>query len=369
MRPSNPPVVSDEIDPSTIFKLPGPPYSAEKPPYSYAALIGQALNAAHRKRACLDHIYLFISTVYPYYKRGEQAWQNSIRHNLSQNSSFTRLKHPSGGQHGEWAIREEDKHCFVDGGFVRSARPVEMGRKRRRKGAFDDDSDLEEDVSPRKRAKKGSGKFSTKTERAETDARHRLPSPPPSEKVNYGDEFHLPSRQEIMARARNSDSIIPTAKKSQRKGKKDVRSKQPAKRKKKKHSESEMEEASEEEEESEFEMDTLSPLFGKGRPLNGDLTMLAPIKRREDDTTSMDEPLAFEGRSSKASSISPPLGSVLSELPSETQSEVVSEEEDPDDIQASDGPEDSNPISVHTSSQNLMERTVESARTKLNIDR
>ena len=114
--------------------------------YSYAALIGQALNAAHRRRACLDHIYLFISTVYPFYKRGEQAWQNSIRHNLSQNSSFTRLKHPSGGQHGEWAIREEDKHCFVNGGYVRAARPAEGGRKRRRKGAFDDDTDLEEEL-------------------------------------------------------------------------------------------------------------------------------------------------------------------------------------------------------------------------------
>lgn len=149
-RPVNP---SEDVDPSTIFKLPNPPYSTNKPPYSYAALIGQALNAARRGRACLDHIYLYISTVYPYYKRGEQAWQNSIRHNLSQNSSFTRLKHPSGGQHGEWGIRPEDLHCFKGGGFVRSGR-VEVGRKRRRKGAFDDDTDLEEDVSARKKVKR-----------------------------------------------------------------------------------------------------------------------------------------------------------------------------------------------------------------------
>ena len=146
---------TDEIDPKQIFNLPPEPYSQEKPKWSYAALIGQALNSAKRGRACLDHIYLYISTVYPFYKRGEQAWQNSIRHNLSQNSSFTRLKHPQGGQHGEWAVREEDMECFKDGGYVRpSGTAYAKGqRKRRRKGAYDDDTELEDDESPRKRQK------------------------------------------------------------------------------------------------------------------------------------------------------------------------------------------------------------------------
>jgi hypothetical protein len=146
---------NDEIDPRLIFTLPPGPYSQEKPKWSYAALIGQALNAAKRGRACLDHIYHYISIVYPFYKRGEQAWQNSIRHNLSQNSSFTRLKHPQGGQHGEWAIREEDVECFKDGGYIRPSGTayVKGQRKRRRKGAYDDDTDLENDESPRKRQK------------------------------------------------------------------------------------------------------------------------------------------------------------------------------------------------------------------------
>ena len=146
---------TDEIDPKHVFNLPPGPYSQEKPKWSYAALIGQALNAAKRGRACLDHIYVYISIVYPFYKRGEQAWQNSIRHNLSQNSSFTRLKHPQGGQHGEWAIREEDKECFKDGGYIRpSGVAYAKGRrKRRRKGAYDDDTELEDDESPRKRQK------------------------------------------------------------------------------------------------------------------------------------------------------------------------------------------------------------------------
>jgi hypothetical protein len=156
---------TDEIDPKHIFNLPPEPYSQEKPKWSYAALIGQALNAAKRGRACLDHIYLYISTVYPFYKRGEQAWQNSIRHNLSQNSSFTRLKHPQGGQHGEWAIREEDQECFKDGGYIRpSGTAYAKGqRKRRRKGAYDDDTDLEDDESPRKRQK------GSKAERADSE--------------------------------------------------------------------------------------------------------------------------------------------------------------------------------------------------------
>jgi Forkhead domain len=146
---------ADEVDPKQVFNLPPEPYSHEKPKWSYAALIGQALNATKRGRACLDHIYLYILTVYPFYKRGEQAWQNSIRHNLSQNSSFTRLKHPQGGQHGEWAIREEDRECFKSGGYIRPSGTLyaKGQRKRRRKGAYDDDTDLEDDESPRKRHK------------------------------------------------------------------------------------------------------------------------------------------------------------------------------------------------------------------------
>ena len=161
----------DDVDPKQVFNLPPEPYSQEKPKWSYAALIGQALNAAKRGRACLDHIYLYISTVYPFYKRGEQAWQNSIRHNLSQNSSFTRLKHPQGGQHGEWAIREEDKECFKDGGYVRpSGNAYAKGqRKRRRKGAYDDDTELEDDESPRKRQKGGKGERATSARYSATD--------------------------------------------------------------------------------------------------------------------------------------------------------------------------------------------------------
>jgi hypothetical protein len=365
VRVAKPPPAAEEVDVSTIFKLPDHPYSPNKPSHSYAALIGQALNASHRGRACLDHIYLFISTVYPHYKRGEQAWQNSIRHNLSQNSSFTRLKHPAGGQHGEWAIREEDKHCFANGGYVRSARPQERGRKRRRKGAFDDDTDLEEDVSPRKRARK-----STVTDDgidhssyAASHAAAEEPDSFPLGEALYSEEedsdaFQLPTRRDIMNRAKNTDPARGI-KQGQKQGRKGASKASRAKGKKKSE-----DEVFSEDNESEFEQDTLSPLFGKGKALKKELplTSLRPVtgQLQDEQAARLDAILNSEVHSSKAGSVSPPLDSALSELTSEVPS-------DGDDLGGSSfhDNEDEDLADRQARSQDFMERTLmEKAKAK-----
>ncbi|CAG7846921.1 SubName: Full=Uncharacterized protein {ECO:0000313/EMBL:CCA71379.1} [Serendipita indica DSM 11827] len=332
LRLAKPTTSHEEVDPSTIFKLPPPPYATSKPPYSYAALIGQAINASHRKRACLDHIYLYISTVYPYYKRGEHAWQNSIRHNLSQNSSFTRLKHPGGGQHGEWAIREEDAHCFANGGFNRAARPPEPNRKRRRKGAFDDDTDLEDDTSSRKRPRK-----------------HMVPSEEPEQrqaKANFKSSSqtvkHEPmdtttslSQPNRMDQAKSSASPVMVQKKPLAQ-KRQPESKPRAKAKKKRSKYESEEEMESEEFESDYGEDVFSPSYGRSKTNKTGVHSLMHRPRRtldpDEELAVIDAILQSDAASSRAVSVAPP-SETASAPPSEPE-DVEIQDEDEDDTQS-----------------------------------
>ncbi|KAL1916096.1 uncharacterized protein VTP21DRAFT_6100 [Calcarisporiella thermophila] len=67
----------------------------QKPPYSYATLIAQALLSNESRRLTLSEIYLWISEHYPYYHMHDNnGWQNSIRHNLSVNKAFKKVERP-----------------------------------------------------------------------------------------------------------------------------------------------------------------------------------------------------------------------------------------------------------------------------------
>ena len=111
--PGPPPNDDDEVP----YVIPPGPYPAEKPELSYAALIGQAILSSKEHRLSLQHIYEWISKVYPYYKRTDQIWMNSIRHVLSTSIVFRKVQR--GQNKSLWAILDKDLPCFEGGGFDR----------------------------------------------------------------------------------------------------------------------------------------------------------------------------------------------------------------------------------------------------------
>ncbi|KAJ1821180.1 hypothetical protein H4S02_002763 [Coemansia sp. RSA 2611] len=94
------------------------PLADEKPEYSYASLIAQSLIDAPTQRRTLNGIYEWIQKNFPYY-RSRQNWQNSIRHNLSLNKGFMKMKrdeaHPGKGSF--WTFTPGYETCLNAGHF------------------------------------------------------------------------------------------------------------------------------------------------------------------------------------------------------------------------------------------------------------
>ncbi len=139
------------------YKLPPGPYLTTKPDLSYAALIGRAILSSSEHRLTLQEIYDWITIVYPYYKRGETTWMNSIRHVLSTTIVFRKVPRDRSVGRTLWAIYDEDLECFKDGGFKKhlckdyanSNDSKGKGKAKARRRTDDDDGDRKT-----KRAKK-----------------------------------------------------------------------------------------------------------------------------------------------------------------------------------------------------------------------
>merc|ERR1711971_1110001 len=95
---------------------------SEKPRMSYAQLIAEALVNAPDGMLALSEIYNAISARHPYYKMEARNWQNSIRHNLTLNKSFTKVPRMSSseGRGSYWKL-EPGAESII---FKRSARNV-----------------------------------------------------------------------------------------------------------------------------------------------------------------------------------------------------------------------------------------------------
>ncbi|KAK1333388.1 hypothetical protein QTO34_005771 [Cnephaeus nilssonii] len=98
-----------------------------RPPYSYSALIAMAIQSAPLRRLTLSQIYQFVAGHFPFYRRSQAGWQNSIRHNLSLNDCFRKVPRDEGdpGKGNYWTLDPNCEKMFDHGNFR---------RKRRRRG-------------------------------------------------------------------------------------------------------------------------------------------------------------------------------------------------------------------------------------------
>ncbi|KAF7770523.1 transcriptional regulator family: Forkhead [Agaricus bisporus var. burnettii] len=158
--PIGPAPQEEEYD-NLPYTLPPGPYSTNKPDLSYAALVGQAILSSPEHRLTLQEIYDWITIVYPYFKRGETTWMNSIRHVLSTTVCFRKVPRDRSVGRTQWAIWDEDLECFKGGNFRKhlckdymkqaAAKDKQTkGKSRVRKRTDTDDADLRKSKRPRK---------------------------------------------------------------------------------------------------------------------------------------------------------------------------------------------------------------------------
>jgi len=95
------------------------PHDPNRPNFSYSALIGQAILQHPEKKMRLGEIYDFVTANYPYYKKNECGWQNSIRHNLSLQPVFRKIPDLSipGKKGCFWMIIDSEEWRFEGGGW------------------------------------------------------------------------------------------------------------------------------------------------------------------------------------------------------------------------------------------------------------
>lgn len=100
----------DEVDTrSPVNKTDG---ASGKPVESYALMIYKALEDSSEGKLTLSEIYAWIESTYPYYRKADPVWKNSIRHNLSLNPTFKKVPRPQNckGKGGFWAIDDSQRH-------------------------------------------------------------------------------------------------------------------------------------------------------------------------------------------------------------------------------------------------------------------
>ncbi|KAJ7997750.1 hypothetical protein DPEC_G00215370 [Dallia pectoralis] len=85
-----------------------------------------AIKSAQDQHATLSGIYQFIMDRFPFYHDNKQGWQNSIRHNLSLNDCFIKVRRDKGrpGKGSFWTLDTKCLDMFENGNYRRRKRKV-----------------------------------------------------------------------------------------------------------------------------------------------------------------------------------------------------------------------------------------------------
>ena len=99
-----------------MWQNPPDPYQTDKPNFTYADLIGQAILSSKEHQLTFRQICQWISRTNPYYKLSNPIWQGSIRMILSTMDVFHRVQRDQTIE-SPWTILDKDVPCFEGGGF------------------------------------------------------------------------------------------------------------------------------------------------------------------------------------------------------------------------------------------------------------
>jgi len=74
-----------------------------RPPFTYAALIRQAINESPSRQLTLNEIYNWFQANFAFFRRNAATWKNAVRHNLSLHKCFSRVENVKGAV---WTVDE-----------------------------------------------------------------------------------------------------------------------------------------------------------------------------------------------------------------------------------------------------------------------
>merc|ERR1719430_2542697 len=74
-----------------------------RPPFTYAALIRQAINESRGRQLTLNEIYNWFQANFAFFRRNAATWKNAVRHNLSLHKCFSRVENVKGAV---WTVDE-----------------------------------------------------------------------------------------------------------------------------------------------------------------------------------------------------------------------------------------------------------------------